>query len=117
MLQDGINEFELAGLIDTYTRTLPASIETFVNNSSSVISKYGLVIYPTGNFHDKNFDEVHVLMPELITGADEKLFQTSTLVKYDQRQPGYPFDIYLSRIADQYGLKIKNGVKLMLDYN
>ncbi|MES1218782.1 MAG: DJ-1/PfpI family protein [Bacteroidota bacterium] len=117
MLQDGINEFELAGLIDTYTRTLPASIETFVSSGSSVTSKYGLVIYPTGNFHKKNFDEVHVLMPELITGADEKLLQTSTLVKYDQRQSQYPFDIYLSRIADLYGPKIKDGVKLMLDYN
>ena len=117
LLQDGINEFELAGLLDTYVRTIPSGIETFILNGFSVTSKYGLTMYPTGSFHEPSFDEIHVLTPELITVDDNRLLASSKLVTYDHLQSGYPIDIYLTRIGGQYGIKFKEIVKLMLDYN
>lgn len=117
LLKDNINEFELAGLIDTYTRTAPASIESFITRGNFILSKYGLTIYPTGEFADQSFDEVHVLMPESFTSMDQTLLKGSRLIKYDQKQFQYPIDIYLNRISDQYGVKFQNVVKLMLDYN
>ena len=117
LLQDGINEFELAGLLDSYVRTMPSRLETFVLNGSSVKSKYGLTMYPTGSFREPSFDEIHVLMPELITVDDKRLLASSKLVTYDHLQSGYPIDIYLTRIGGQYGTKFRETVKLMLDYN
>ncbi|MEO8413970.1 MAG: DJ-1/PfpI family protein [Ginsengibacter sp.] len=117
LLNDGINEFELAGLLDTYARTIPSGIETLILNGFSVTSKYGLTMYPTGILNGQPFDAVHVLMPELLTTDDKKILASSKLVTYDHLQAGYPIDMYLTRIGDQYGTKFKEIVKLMLDYN
>lgn len=117
LLKDGINEFELAGLLDTYVRTIPSGIETFTLDGTSVTSKFGLTMYPTAIFHKQAFDEVHLLMPELLTDVDKKFVAASKLVTYDHLQAGYPIDIYLSRIDGQYGANFKKAVKVMLDYN
>jgi ABC-type enterochelin transport system substrate-binding protein len=74
-------------------------------------------MYPTGSFREPSFDEIHVLMPELITVDDKRLLASSKLVTYDHLQSGYPIDIYLTRIGGQYGTKFRETVKLMLDYN
>ena len=117
LLKDGINEFELAGLLDTYVRTIPSSLETFTTNGLSVTSKYGLTMYPTGSFQGNSFDEVHVLTPELITVDDKRLLGSSKLVTYNHLQSGYPIDIYLTRIGGLYGSDFKEIVKVMLDFN
>jgi hypothetical protein len=36
LLKDNINEFELASLLDTYTYTAPASIESFINRGNFI---------------------------------------------------------------------------------
>ncbi len=117
LLKDSINEFKLAGLLDTYIRTVPSGIETLILNGFSVTSKYGLTMYPTGIYNGQSFDEVHVLIPELITADDKNLLAASKLIVYDHKQEGYPIDNYLIRIGNQYGTKFKGIVKLMLDYN
>lgn len=117
LLKDSINEFKLAGLLDTYIRTVPLGIETLILNGFSVTSKYGLTMYPTGIYNGQSFDEVHVLIPELITADDKNFLAASKLVVYDHKQEGYPIDNYLIRIGNQYGTKFKGIVKLMLDYN
>ena len=117
LLSDSINEFELAGLLDTYVRTIPSGIETFILNGFSVTSKYGLTMYPTGSFPESYFDEIHVLRPELNTLDDKRLLASSNLVIDDHFQSGYPIENYLTRIGNQYGSKFKEIVKLMLDYN
>ena len=117
LLKDGINEFELAGLLDTYVRTIPSGIETFTMNGFSVTSKYGLTMYPTGSFPAQSFDEVHVLTPELMSGNDKRILASSKLVTYDHLKGGYPIDNYLTRIGSQYGTKFREIVKIMLDFN
>jgi transcriptional regulator GlxA family with amidase domain len=117
LLQEGVNEFELAALLDIYTRTAPASIKTYVISGGPVTSKYGLIMYPTGHLQGQTFDEVHVLMPVLLSAADEQVFQESGLVKYDPSSPVYPLDQFFGKIASQYGSKFQHTVKLMLDYN
>ena len=117
LLKDSINEFELASLLDTYARTVPGSIETFVTNGKLVTSKYGLTIYPTSDLNNRSFDEVHVLMPRSFTRADAETLKNSQIIQYGQEQLKYPIDIFLDRIKHQYGNNFQNLVKLMLDYN
>lgn len=118
LLQPGVNEFELAGLLDTYIRTIPSDLQTFTINGFSVTSKYGLTIYPTGSLQGNSFDEIHILIPKLITSNDKRLLAPSKLVLYNNNfQSGYPIDIYLTRIGTQYGTNFKEIVKVMLDFN
>jgi hypothetical protein len=60
-------------------------------------------MHPTEFFHGQSFDEVHVLMPELITSDDRNLLASLKLVTYAHQMAGYPIDIHLSRIQMQYG--------------
>jgi putative intracellular protease/amidase len=117
LLKDNINEIELAGLLDTYARTVPASIESFVTRGYSIKSKYGLTIFPTGVFTSQSFDEVHVLMPDSSGHTEQILWESSQVVNYDHHQRQYAIDKYLARISTQYGSKFQHLVKLMLDYN
>jgi len=65
----------------------------------------------------QSFDEIHVLMPELITEGDKKLLASSKLVTYRHLKTEYPIDTYLTRIDKQYGINFKDIVKRGLDYN
>lgn len=117
LLQEGINEFDLAGIMDTYNRIFPGSIESFSSNDSPVKTKYGLTLIPTGKLDNANIDELHVIDPLLFSKTEQMFFSSAEVVKYNHRQNGYIFDACLYRIRDQYGEKFKNTVKLMLDYN
>ncbi|MES1222731.1 MAG: DJ-1/PfpI family protein, partial [Bacteroidota bacterium] len=44
LLENGINEFEMASIIDTYSRTFPASFKTYILHDDSVRTKYGLTL-------------------------------------------------------------------------
>src|SRR5262249_44336329 len=57
LLQPGINEFEMAGIMDTYNRTLPESIVSVSENGLPVKSKYGLTLIPTANPDNADLDE------------------------------------------------------------
>lgn len=63
LLQNGINEFEFAAIMDTYNRTFPGSIESLSANDVPVRSKYGLTFIPTGKLGKTNLDELHVVNP------------------------------------------------------
>ncbi len=117
LLKDNMNEIELAGLLDTYTRTIPSSIESFITNGNFITSKYGLTIYPTCNIANKKFDEVHILMPGSFTRPDQSLMKDTRIIRYDNEKHQYIIDRCLERISNQYGGKFQHLVKLMLDYN
>lgn len=117
LLKDSINEFELASLLDTYHRTEPSRLETFLITGSSVTSKYSLIMYPTGAFHSQYFDEVHVLLPESVTDSEKEYLASAKLVTYPHQHTQYSFDIFLSRVEEQYGAEFKETVKRGLDYN
>jgi hypothetical protein len=118
LLQDGIDEFRLAGALDTYHRTFPGSIETFSTGGKSIITKHGLTVIPTGDFKQiKKLDELHVLMPASLRKSEESAFTNTTLVKYSASDREYIIDLCLKRIKDQYGDKFENITRLLLDYN
>lgn len=117
LLQEGMNEFDLAGVMDTYNRTIPGSIESFSTGNGIVTTKYGLRIIPTGKLDDHTLDELHVISPLTFSASDQKLYKAAEVVRYDDAQKWYIIDECLSRIESEYGEKYKNIVKLMLDYN
>ena len=117
MLQNGINEFDLAAILDTYFRSFPKTLETFSNNNVPVISKYGLTLLPTGDINNNLATEIHVLMPETFSPGEEALFKKTAIIPYDHNSKQYMIDVCLKRITDLYGVSFANLVKLMLDYN
>ncbi|MEO5775652.1 MAG: DJ-1/PfpI family protein [Flavobacterium sp.] len=116
LLHDGLNELKFASIVDTYSRTYPKEIKTFSLQDSIVKTQYGLTfIHTGGNTINPKMDEVHVVMPELLSKHDEVYFKGFEIVK--QNATDYPIDQCLSRIEMQYGEHYKNVVKLTLDYN
>jgi len=116
LLQNNMNEFQLAGIMDTYNRSFPASIQSFSFNDSAIQSKYGLTIIPTGKLNHARLDELHVVETPSFS-MNNNAFTSAKLVTYHNSQKRYIIDECLQRINSEYGKKYKNIVKLMLDYN
>lgn len=115
LLQDGMSEFELVSVLDTYVRSFPKSFKFLTQGDSTVRTAYGLTVMHTGGNDPKNVDELHVLMPG---GKDimNSINADTRIVNYDLKNQ-YPIEVCLARIGDLYGEKFKTVVKLMLDYN
>ncbi|GAB4039383.1 DJ-1/PfpI family protein [Spirosoma gilvum] len=116
LLQDGINEFSLAAIMDTYNRTFPKSIESFSMGDQPIKTKYGLTLIPTGTLNKTDLDELHVITSHSFPG-NQIAFRSAKLIKYDSSQKDYIIDVCLQKIQLAYGRKFENVVKLMLDYN
>jgi putative intracellular protease/amidase len=115
LLQEGMSEFELVSVLDTYVRTFPKFFKFFTLADSTIQTKYGLTVMHTGGNDPKNIDELHILMP----GANafvSSLSSDTKIINYDPKNQ-YPIDVCLTRIGELYGEKFQNVVKLMLDYN
>jgi putative intracellular protease/amidase len=117
LLQNGINEFNLAAIMDTYNRTFPKSFESFSANDLPVITKYGLTVIPTGIINNAKLDEVHVIDNIPFSKSEELVFKSAEIVKYNQPVKQYIIGTCLERIRLEYGSKFEKVVKLMLDYN
>jgi transcriptional regulator GlxA family with amidase domain len=117
LLQDGINEFALAGIMDAYNRTFPRSIESFTFNNLPVKTKYGLTLIPTGKPNDAGVDELHIVNSSSISISGQSSFKSAELIKYDVLPKQYIIDKCLQRIHVEYGREFENVVKLTLDYN
>ncbi|WP_295720364.1 DJ-1/PfpI family protein [Mucilaginibacter sp.] len=113
LLQDGMNEFELVSILDTYGRTFPKSFKCFTLTDTTLQTRYGLTLVHTGGNDSKKVDEMHVLMP----GNNASITALyKDIIRYDMKKQ-YPINVCLARIGDLYGDKFKAVVKLMLDYN
>lgn len=117
LLQDGINELELAAVIDTYNRVFPEKLQTYVLNGKKITSKNGLTILPTGNSENAELDELHILRSPGDLKEKADVFGKPEIVMYHQREEKYIFDHNLRRINSVYCEKYGNIVKLLLDYN
>jgi transcriptional regulator GlxA family with amidase domain len=117
LLENGIDEFQMAGILDTYSRTLPASFKTYMLNKTTVQTKYGLTLVHTGDSITKRLDELHVLMPETFSKEDEAYFKNTKIIRYDKLQSKYLINIFLERIEQQYGHQFEKFVRISLDYN
>ena len=117
LLQNGINEFAMASIIDTYGRTFPASFKTYILNDSTIRTRYGLSLIYTGSNSIKGLDELHVMMPEAFSEADQAFFKNPEIIRYEYGQRQYLFDVYFKRIKHQYGPQYEKFIKVSLDYN
>ena len=118
LLQDGLDEFRLSAILDSYHRSFPKSIQTFSSDDKHITSKFGLTIIPTGNVNDlKKMDEVHVLNQKSLSQSEEALVRNKKIVAYDNVNHEYIFNACLNRIKEQYGKYFENVVCLLLDYN
>ncbi|MCF6132761.1 DJ-1/PfpI family protein [Flavobacterium wongokense] len=117
LLQDGISELRLAAVLDSYHRTFPSALGTVTANGNPITSKYGLTIIPTNRLSDQELDELHILVPEKLTGSDNSLLKGIPLIKYSPAANQYIINECLQRIQEQYGQKFENITRLLLDYN
>jgi hypothetical protein len=117
LLEDGANEFYLASIMDTYTRTFPYSLNMLTVNDSTVKSKYGLTIVCTDKVDVKGLDEIHLLTPVEFSKQGAGFSSRTQLVSYNELNAQYPIEVCLKRISGQYGGKFENVVKQLLDYN
>jgi transcriptional regulator GlxA family with amidase domain len=117
LLENGINEFAMAGIIDTYGRTFPSSFKTYMLHDSTIRTKYELTLIYTGNNNVEGLDELHIIMPDGLSKADALFFKNIKSVNYNDVQNKYLIDDFLKRIAEQYGHQFEKFVKVSLDYN
>ncbi|ULQ50757.1 DJ-1/PfpI family protein [Flavihumibacter fluvii] len=117
LLQNGMNEFAMASMIDTYNRTFPASFKTYILKDTTISTRYGLSLIHTGNNSMKGLDELHVMMPGTWSETAESTLEKINIVRYDNLQHQYLFDAYFKRIREQYGDQFEKFVKISLDYN
>ena len=117
LLENGMSEFEMAGIIDIYGRTFPASFKTYVLNDSTVKTMHGLTLIQTGSNMVKGLDELHVVKGEGFSKTSEELFKNAQITRYNNSQSQYLVNACLERIAAQYGQRFKDFVKISLNYN
>lgn len=117
LLRDGINEFELAAIMDTYNRTFPKSLHSFSADNGSIKSRYGLTLIPTGKLYKTQLDELHLVGATALPVLPTEKLRTSKVITYDPTTKKYIIDECLQRIRNEYGKNFGSIVKLMLDYN
>jgi hypothetical protein len=116
ILQNGMNEFLLASISDTYNRSFPNSFTSFCLNDSIIQTKYGLTILTQARADFKKFDEVHMTTKAGFENKDGIFSRHTEIVAYDSTQ-SYIVDNCIGRIKGLYGPKFSNVVKILLDYN
>ncbi|GBF49482.1 hypothetical protein LPTSP4_09950 [Leptospira ryugenii] len=112
-LEDGIDEFMLAAILDSNARTFPESIDTFTQQKSYVLSKGGLVFFPTKLDSSFPFDEIHSLngKPDWANKSTN-----ANWILYTKEEASYIFSICLSEIQKKEGKDFEKIVRALLDY-
>lgn len=100
LLQNGMDEFTLATILDTYGRTFPASFKTYILNDTTIKTRYGLRFIYTGNNDVRGLSELHLVMPSSFSNEDAEFFKGIKMVWYNTMQHEYLFDICLKRIGE-----------------
>ena len=116
LLQNGMNEFFLASIIDTYNRSFPYSFTGFCLGDSTIQPKYGLTILSQSVPEYKKFDEVHVTIPLSLPNKNPIFSRHTEIITYDNTKT-FLIDDCIERIKGQYGANFSNVVKILLDYN
>lgn len=122
-LPGSFDEFRVGAIIDTYNRTFPRSIASFSANNEPVISRHGLIVYPTASVDTLNaVNEIIVPLPKSdLSSADREYIETlgqrwgCPLRFYEKEE--YIFDLLYQDIAERYGQKYAHTVFRLLDAN
>ncbi|HET6722411.1 MAG TPA: DJ-1/PfpI family protein [Chitinophagaceae bacterium] len=117
LLQNGMNEMDLAALFDINARTMPASILAVVTEGNSITTKHGLTIISTDKIKPGGVDELHVLKQDEVSEMPISEFKNADIIYYENQQGSYIIDVCLKGIKEEYGIGFSNFVKLTLDYN
>ncbi len=117
LLEDGVNEFEMASMIDTYNRTLPYSFNTFNFTSARIQTQFGLTLLTRGKQNFNKLDELHVLPGASLPGQNAAWLKNINIVRHTGLQNSYAFDSYFQKIGRQFGKSFADVVKRSLDYN
>ncbi len=117
LLNNGMNEFDLAAIMDTYNRTFPKAIQSYSNNDQPVTTKFGLTLIPTGKMAKADLDELHIINPGSNSASAQFAINANKRVQYTSLKRQYIIDVCLERIRAEYGQHFERVVKLMLDYN
>lgn len=117
LLDNGINEFTMATIIETYGRTFPTSFKTLILHDSAISTRYGLSIICTAGMDLKGLDELHLPMARSFSAEDARFFENTRMVRYDTALPEYLFDVCFKDVAGQYGGRFEKFIKISLDYN
>ena len=117
LLQNGMNEMDLAALFDITARTMPASILAVIARGNSITTKHGLTVVSIDKIKPGKIDELHILKQSEVPEKQVGQYKNADVIYYDNRQGGYIVDICLRAIKEEYGTGFSNFVKLTLDYN
>ena len=117
LIEDGIDEFDMACITETYGRSFPACFSIINPNSSTTRTKYGLTLLSTAALNSGDFDELHVPLSRTLSPQELAYFKNTSIIRYDGVQKQYLIDVCLKRIAAQYGHRFEDFVKVSLDYN
>ena len=117
LIEDGIDEFTMAGIAETYSRSFPAAFSIFSLNSTAIRTKYGLTLLSTAGIGNSRFDELHMPLSRTLSLQEMEYFKNTTIIRYTDQQSQYLIDVCIKRIAAQYGERFSNFIKISLDYN
>ena len=117
VLQNGVNEMELATIYDIYNRTLPASVESIIQHGNSITTRHGLTILSMDKIIPDQIDQLHLLSGETLTRSQLAAFKNAEVISYDIKTNDYIINVCLAEIKKEYGQSFQNFVKVTLDYN
>ncbi|GAB3640812.1 DJ-1/PfpI family protein [Spirosoma arcticum] len=119
LVRDGVNELDVAAVLDTYHRSFPASIQSFTLDQGPIVSEHGLVLLPTGDKLSADLDELHVPAANSVTSnvaGQISVVAVKNVIWYKTGKT-YIIDRLLDQLTQQYGAKYARVVALLLDYN
>lgn len=117
LIVNGVDEFNLASITETYGRSFPASFSVFNLNTPAIVTKYGLTLLSTADVSSAGFDEMHMLAPGPLSPKETAYFKKAVIISYNAQEKQYLIDVCLKRIAAQYGQRFEDVIKISLDYN
>src|SRR5688572_1145568 len=117
LLQNAMNEMDLAALFDINARAMPSSILGIVAEGNSITTKHGLTVISTDKIDPGKIDELHVLKQDKGSQTQIAQLKNTDVIYYDNRQNDYIIDVCLKGIKKNYGQAFYDFVRLTLDYN
>jgi transcriptional regulator GlxA family with amidase domain len=117
LLQEGVDEFKLAAILDAYHRTFPATLHTYAVSPEGVTSRFGLRIMPSAHIQQlPKSDEVHILSQDALSEKEKQAVGKLPVVQYNPQSTRYIYDECLDRIKTKLGSKMHTVTKRLLDY-
>ena len=122
-LPDGFNELQVGAIIDTYNRSFPKSLSTFIQNGRHVTSLNGLATVPNANIDTlDNVDEMLIPVSKETLDRNEREWLKSISDDHNAEltyfnQDDYIFHQLYQKIKDEYGKRYASTVFTLLDYD